>query len=86
MYYAMRASAPSLHRESTDSLIRNQEPIPRTLFRNGKRSKNYLSQTTSTDVQPEIEPTASNVSHHMHVPSTINTVYSIQIMISHTLR
>ena len=22
MYYAMRASAPSLHRESTDSLIR----------------------------------------------------------------
>ena len=24
MYYVMRASAPSLHRESTDSLIRSQ--------------------------------------------------------------
>ena len=25
MYYVMRASAPSLHRESTDSLILHQE-------------------------------------------------------------
>ena len=25
MYYAMRASAPSLHRESTDSLIPGEE-------------------------------------------------------------
>ena len=25
MYYAMRASAPSLHRESTDSLIKDED-------------------------------------------------------------
>ena len=31
MYYVMRASAPSLHRESTDSLIRT--PIKQLLYR-----------------------------------------------------
>ena len=30
------------------SCISNLEPIPRTLFRNGKRSKQYLSHTTTT--------------------------------------
>ena len=59
--------------------IRNQEPIPRTLFRNGKRS---TSQTTTTDVQPEIDPTASNVSHP--VSHTINTVLHPNHDITHS--
>ena len=36
MYYVMRASAPSLHRESTDSLIRNKRGKVRVSARKGR--------------------------------------------------
>ena len=42
MYYAMRASAPSLHRESTDSLITRKDffcELKKREYRDGVKSE-----------------------------------------------
>ena len=57
------AIKPASHKLSEDictiiSCIHNKETIPRTLFRNGKRSKSFLSQVSQASQKSQISPTS----------------------------
>ena len=56
MYYAMRASAPSLHRESTDSLIHEYDITSNSCFATCKNYSSACMKLLKRNLHPKVQP------------------------------